>query len=686
MKDGILSVDVEPFKRHLSFLGPVRIPTKETLDNDMIDHSQLLKGHIRLTLAKTIKVKSITVKFKGESGVNQFTKAPNNQFHTYQQQQQYHPQQDLLTPILPKLKAKILSKAMSLDAGVHLIPWELEIPDIYPRSFTSKEGFIRYRVELKMTIGYNKVIVISQTIIIHRHLLPSRETALRISSRRYEHVVQKKFLFELELPKIVCLDQGYIPISLMFKSIDKVPVKFINTQLIQVEIYKCRHLSKSEIEMVTMSSKKNSTVVQMRSNRSNRHLEVDLSRFFKRIRPVIVNTIDLNDSFDSVPLILKHQLDKSPLCTIESPLITIAHQLEITFNFGQHQEEVRVKMPISISTVSYSGIPDDTSYRHVFERGPHKRPLAVEIADLFMSRSDSLHPQQNEPKGEAVPTSSVSSKSERGLRRFKSAQGLLRKRSGSLSSKASESKDQQYPSSPLGLYAVNQVPPLREQHMRSEMSNKLLDETYNAGRQLTSVATFPAITAPHPIPSAHNTFPGLPPPPRRTRTKKETLNHTQPQPDASFPTPVPTRSASASNIFSPHLPVESPLLSPFLSKQSVASPQVSKSTTIPAPLAKKRASTLDTHVLPNEPLYSIPNDTSEHIAFSYMIASHYLDSSLPAMTKRGSSLPIHPSNKVSNRVTKIYYEEYSDDDEDDEVETVVNESTENEKESHVITC
>ncbi|OBZ89024.1 hypothetical protein A0J61_02932 [Choanephora cucurbitarum] len=696
MKDGILSVEVESFKKHLNFLGPEKTPIKDMADND---HSQLLKGHIRLTLAKATKVKSVSVKFKGESAVNHSLKAPNNHFHTYQHQQQYHPQQDLLTPILPKLKSKVLLKPVMLDAGVHLIPWEIEIPDIYPRSFSTRGGFIRYRIEAKMTVGCSKVVIASQPIVIHRHLLSSRDTALHIASRIYEHIVQKKFLFELELPKIVYIDQGYIPINIMFKCIDKSPVKFISTQLIQIEIYKCRNVSKAEIDMAFMCSKKSSTSVSMKAHKPAKHNDMGLSRFFRQTRPVMLNTIDQNDKFDSIPLILQHQLDTNLLCGIESPIITIAHQIELTFNFGQNREEVRVKMPIRLSTTPHVfPPPDDPSLRHSFERRPHKRPLAVEVSDSPTRRSDSLHarPDKQHSRREG---SGATSQAEQGIRKLKSAQCLLRGRSGSLPAQTQESKE--LPSlPPLSLpliYAVNKASSFHEEDIQptpisKKKSNKSLDEKHHP---LTSAATFPTTSTIHSFKPSYNTFSGLPPPPRRTRTKKESPTDSYSS-DSPTDLPVPTRSASASNIFARDSSAEPPLLSPFLSKPNLARPSlnISKSTKVPALsspplLTNKRASAAYTQNLTKDPAHTTSNDAPDHIAFAYMVASHYLDSSLPShpsLTKRVSSMAIHPTSNIDNRMTKIYYEEDSDEDEDDDEDDIVVDKTENERESHVITC
>ncbi|KAI8338771.1 hypothetical protein EDC96DRAFT_337929 [Choanephora cucurbitarum] len=683
MKDGILSVEVESFKKNLNFLGSEKTPMKDMTDND---HSQLLKGHIRLTLAKAIKIKSVSVKFKGESAVNHSLKAPNNHFHTYQHQQQYHPQQDLLTPILPKLKSKVLLKPVMLDAGVHLIPWEIEIPDIYPRSFSTRAGFIRYRIEAKMTVGCSKVVIAHQPIVIHRHLLPSRDTALHIASRLYEHIVQKKFLFELELPKIVFIDQGYIPINIMFKCLDKAPVKFISTQLIQIEIYKCRNISKAEIDMAYMCSKKSSTSVGMKAHKPAKQNDMGPSRFFRQTRPVMLNTIDPDDKFDSIPLILRHQLDTHLLCGIESPIITIAHQIEITFNLGQNQEEVRVKMPIRLSTAPHAFPPlDDASLRHSIERRHHKRPLAVEVSDSPTKRSDSLHarPNKQHARREGTPT-------EQGLRKLKSAQCLLRGRSGSLPSH--EIKD--LPPHPPSIYAVSKASSFHEEDIPLTPVSRKISNTSLDHHPLSAGATLPTHSTHHSFKPSPHTFSGLPPPPRRTRTKKESPTGSYSS-DSPIDTPVPTRSASASNIFVRDASAESPLLSPFLSKPQIPRPSlhISKSTKVPTlsspPLTNKRASAAYTHNLTKDPAHTTSNDAPDHIAFAYMVANHYLDSSLPShpsLTKRVSSMAIHPTSTIDNRATKIYYEEDSDEDEEDEEDDVVVDRTENERESHAITC
>lgn len=217
MKEGIQAIEIEPQVDFLIFLGPVN-------DHSTNDNSQNLTGNIILNLNKAIKVKAMTVKFTGHTQAQHYIKSSDS-----------HPQNTISLPILPKLKTRLVTKSTTFPIGNHILPWELEIPNFYTRTyFAEKRGSIKYQVELKISLGLNKkALVAVHPIVIQRHLIMSQALATSVHTSIYENTVNK-FRYEIEAPSILCIGQGYIPLSIKFNK----PVKYIYTQIIQTELYR----------------------------------------------------------------------------------------------------------------------------------------------------------------------------------------------------------------------------------------------------------------------------------------------------------------------------------------------------------------------------------------------------------------------------------------------------------------
>lgn len=219
MKEGVRLFTIEPSADYIDFISPLT-------DHRPEEDNQTFKGNIRLITTKAIKMKSVTVKFIGESTV-------------FQRSDQH----EITTPILPKLKAKVQYKSTLLSIGEHLLPWEIDIPNIYPMSFQNKNAMIRYTIQIKISLGIKKSISAGRTIVIKRHRLPSQELAALVNTRTFENTIATKgFHYHVEIPKVICIEQGYLPISLKYDYIDhqqkKQLVKYISTQITQIEIYR----------------------------------------------------------------------------------------------------------------------------------------------------------------------------------------------------------------------------------------------------------------------------------------------------------------------------------------------------------------------------------------------------------------------------------------------------------------
>ncbi|KAI8052573.1 uncharacterized protein B0P05DRAFT_561995 [Gilbertella persicaria] len=722
MKEGILSVEIEPKASYLDFTGSIKEPLKSTSEDGIVSHSQLLRGRVRLKLEKSIKIKSMSVKFKGESLVNHTSQVPNNQYHSYQQQQQYHPQQDVSAPILPKLKTKVLQKSSILEEGEHSIPWEIEIPNIYPRSFSNKRGVVRYKVELKMAVGYNRTITASKPILICRHLLPSKDMVMNVSTKRYENTIPNGFNFEIETPKTICLEQGYMPVLLKFNCINNKPVKFIYTQFIQAEIYRCRNVSKAEADMAIMASKKNSTIVGKQLYKSYKNGDIGLSKFFRRVQPVTLNTIDLTDEFTSMPLLLKHNLDTTLTNTIESPLVVVLHQLEITFNFGQEQDEIRAKVPVAVTSIPdasgssnssiYSTGSTSTVQKYTMEAQLHKGPLSIEIVDTSAKRTEHHRTTLDESTISSLKDNLLlnSSDSEKSIKKSASDQNLRRVRTASVKSmevavkKASNRRSITPPPNSLRI-AINKAASINgEAKPRSHLeivtkkSNKSLDERYTVQTPKSATATTfsSSVSLSDKALQPFNTFVGLPPPPRRARNKKEStasetsgrvgLTRTLTN-SSSSSTSSRANSISSSGFLQTTDSLTSPDTSSFSplspgnnntnskSKQLLNSSKSTNtsnsfsSTTSYYQSIKKRANSIDTNQFPTSPTQSFSSSLLDHDGLSsgpYFAVDLPPIPSPPAITRqRLPSIPLNSLNlseKDEHRLTKMYFEDESDED------------------------
>lgn len=604
MKDGIVSVDIEPASTQLDFLGA-------TQDPSISEETQTLKGRIRLVITKPIKIKSITVKFKGESTIFQ---------SKVQDQYQY----EITSSILPKLKAKLYEKSTTLTPGEHLLPWELEIPNIYPMTYSNKKCNIKYKVQMKMSLGINRTITSNRTILLNRHLVQMEE-----QSSLFEYTFANGFHYRIQVPKLVYVEQSYIPISVNFNQISGIPIEYISTQIIQVEIYRCRHISNSEADVTTTggnSNKKNGTITPLFE--LHRLGDTGLIKYIRSMQPVIKNTIEYQHDYSRTPLLLKHNLEPTLSHDIESPLVAVSHQLEVLFSFGPQYDEVRVKIPVIVSSVPpHSSVTATTT---TIETMLHKLPLSVIDNNKQLKRTGS-HTSTIEDSivHQLKDNLTISNDSDITIKKAHSDQDLKEycPRSRSITP-------------PSTYYATS-------------VKSKKSDETI----------------------AATNALMGLHPPPRRTRNNKKdlklTLSNTRSR-----------RCRSGSHSSSPITPSFSDQLPPLTPSRRQHFLNQSKSTTTTAshhrhsnstsaPMhMKKRSHSIDHHS------NTIPtNNNDDMIIYSTSITSHYVSAELPpipspppAITQQQlPSIPIIV-DKSEHRKTRMYY---YDDESDEELEHAV---------------
>lgn len=217
MKDQFKYIDIEPETNYIEFVGPVRSQAA----------GRLLRGKVKLALIKPVKVRGITIKFKGFGRASLRNSAGVLV--------------DIDTQLLPKVKTQLFgNKATTLEAGEHELPWVLEIPNVYPQSLMVKRASISYKLQLSIAFGLHKKPITAECpVVVLRHLLPCKQMAPLVGTKLYRHTVPGKFHYEIDCPRVICLEQRYIPLAIKYLSVaGKKPVQSIQTQLLQVEYYR----------------------------------------------------------------------------------------------------------------------------------------------------------------------------------------------------------------------------------------------------------------------------------------------------------------------------------------------------------------------------------------------------------------------------------------------------------------
>ncbi|KAI7884686.1 hypothetical protein K492DRAFT_191666 [Lichtheimia hyalospora FSU 10163] len=331
MKDiGIKHVEIVPAETVLDFMGRIQsspddTPTNSTtdIDNDMSD-GVTLKGEALFALTRPLKIKSMVVKLKGMSS----TSFQSN---------------ILELPILPKLKQALFGK-MTLPAGEHVIPFLLEIPNIYPPSLKTKRASIAYKIELSMAVGLQKKYVTAEhPIQIRRHQLCSKsETySLLMETRLYENTIPARFHYEIDAPQAVSLENATIPVSIRYLCFaTQKSVRRIRTQLKQIEMYS------SDCKSVNRKLQSMGDYVVFTNNRNHK-------RYVKRTIPAHFHSVEstMERSTWTRPLEIQHNMHRINVTpSLESPLISVCHELEITFQFEHQFEDIKAKIPIILAS------------------------------------------------------------------------------------------------------------------------------------------------------------------------------------------------------------------------------------------------------------------------------------------------------------------------------------------------
>ncbi|CAO0793830.1 unnamed protein product [Mucor circinelloides] len=330
MKDDFKSLEIEPKEGYLDFIGPAKLHSTA--------QSKVLKGHVKFTLIRPTKIRTMSVKFKGFSNIT--LKQPYNIETT--------------CPLLPKLKVPLFGR-VTLPAGDHVIPWELDIPNIYPRSLLAKRATIHYKVIVSISTGIARTLTAEYPVVLKRHLLPYKELSPLIETKLYQRTVPGKFHYEIDAPQIVCIEQEYIPMAIKYVSIaNQKPVQSIRTRIVQIELYRRQSLSKSESDLTASNRDSHIFDLDKKIADSAQYKDTHI-KYIKRTIPALIHIPDTSTSAWKRPCLIRHNLHPYLSYTLDSPLVSIYHQIEITFQFGMKYEEVKTKLPIIIASIPSKG-------------------------------------------------------------------------------------------------------------------------------------------------------------------------------------------------------------------------------------------------------------------------------------------------------------------------------------------
>lgn len=315
-----------------------------------------------------------------------------------------------------------------------------------------------------------------------------------------------------------------------------------------------------------------------------------VSRLLKPNQLVTVNEMDKNnEDYSSVPLLLKQDLDTSLSHALESPLVSIAHQLEMVFHFYNQQDDdvVRIKLPILISSV-----PDS-------DAGHSKRPIQKYTLETVLHK---------------LPSSSVNTSEAKNI--YTSHHTVKLKKS--LSDQELKTIDEKHSSSYIrrSQYDADDT--------RSMDSFSIYSPTFSTFSS-AELSSSPNKQGDSPF----NTFTGLHPPPRRTKKTKSVSPQMKPLPYLPLPPIPPELNCSKST--------------------------TTTTMTLSPPLRNKRSNSID--MIPNKPIDKEKLlDISTYS--SSMLSNPYMCAQLPPIPR-----PKMASPNTDHRLTRMYYDDESDEDE-----------------------
>jgi hypothetical protein len=83
---------------------------------------------------------------------------------------------------------------------------------------------------------------------------------------------------------------------------------------------------------------------------SNQYKDTHI-KYIKRTVPALIHIPDQSTSAWKRPCLVRHRLHPYLSYTLDSPLVSIYHQIEVTFQFGMKYEEIKARIPIIVASI-----------------------------------------------------------------------------------------------------------------------------------------------------------------------------------------------------------------------------------------------------------------------------------------------------------------------------------------------
>lgn len=136
-------------------------------------------------------------------------------------------------------------------------------------------------------------------------------------------------------------------------------------------------------------------------------------KYMKKTAPAVIHIPDNDTSAWKKPCLVRHTLHPYLTYTLSSPLISIFHQLEITFQFGMKFEEIKTKIPIIVASVPSKEYNDEDDVnnallKYTFEDPAKSHPLPSKFDkkkaddhtdDSYSVLKESTHVSDEEDEG-----------------------------------------------------------------------------------------------------------------------------------------------------------------------------------------------------------------------------------------------------------------------------------------------
>ncbi|KAH8549946.1 hypothetical protein BGW37DRAFT_87245 [Umbelopsis sp. PMI_123] len=311
----------------------------------------IFKGDIHLTLNKPVKIRSIEIKFKGSTVVNMSLNIiglGSNFGH-----------ESVTT--FGKMKQVLASKT-TFTAGSKSIPWEFAIPHFLPQTLAIKRASISYLLEVVVCFGIKKSLRVSCPVMIRRPILPSYQLIPFVEPRLYKATIPTKFHYEIEVPILACIEQEELvySVKLLLFSLDKT-VRAIKTTLVQVESYRSQPQSNHQLgDYLKHSAQPEWRPSEQVFDHTSHALDpkalkstaTGTTRELTKPAPSVTHTLDdRTPSSWTHPLVLHQPISQQFTASVDSPLLTISHQLHITLTLIHKIDEITIKVPIILSSI-----------------------------------------------------------------------------------------------------------------------------------------------------------------------------------------------------------------------------------------------------------------------------------------------------------------------------------------------